>query len=80
MHDELQDAIAEIAKELEKVCEAWEQTCKKLCELASETQEAIDRRKEERECWGYPPTKLIVAYKEPIKRIRPCARSFGKRR
>ena len=80
MHDELQEAIAALAKELEKVSEAWEQMCKELSELASEAQEVIDRRKEERECWGHPPTKLIVVYKEPIKRIRPYARSFGKRR
>ena len=80
MHDDLQDAFAALEKELEKVSEAWEQMCKELCELASEAQEMIDRRKEERECWGHPPTKLIVAYKEPTKRIRPCARSFGRRR
>lgn len=80
MHDEVKDAIAEIAKELEKACEAWEQMLKSVCELASEAQEAIDRRKEEHECWGHPPTKLIGVYKEPVKRIRPYARSFGKRR
>ncbi len=80
MWDELEEAVAVLARELEKINEAWERMCGEISKLAIDAQETIDRRKEERERFGHPPKKLIVAYKEPLRRIRPCARSFGKRR
>ena len=46
---------------------------------AEEAQEVADQRAEERKRWGRPPNRQIEAYSQPVRKIRPQARSFGKR-
>lgn len=46
---------------------------------AEEAQEVADQRAEERKRWGHPPNRQIEAYSQPVRKIRPHARSFGKR-
>lgn len=74
------ESAKNLAEAIEAMVDAWEELYEKLFRFAEQTQEEIDHRKAERAQWGYPPKKLIAAYKEPVKKIRPCARSFGRRR
>lgn len=71
----VQQAIEVIAQALSEIAEKY----KTLEELAYEAQEEIDARAEERKRWGHPPKRLIVAYTQPAKTVRPCARSFCRR-
>lgn len=64
---------------VEAIKAAWEEMFKELAELACEVQEKVEARKEEREGWGHPPKRLLATYNRPVKKIRPCARSFGRR-
>lgn len=86
MWNRLVDACEEVKKALEDAVEALAAALKEITatymeivEMAVLAQEVAETRKEERERWGHPPKKLIVAYRQPVKKIRPCARSFGRR-
>lgn len=74
-----EEAKAVLQHAVEAITAAWEEMFKELAELACEVQEKVEARKEERERWGHPPKRLLATYNQPVKKIRPCARSFGRR-
>ena len=38
-------------------------------------QEAVDKRAAERKRWGHPPKSIHMGYKQPVKKVKPNARS-----
>lgn len=79
MLDDIFEALWEIAKALQSAWDVLEDALEEVRKLASDAQKMIDERAKDRKRWGHPPKKMIATYKEPAKRIRPCARSFGRR-
>lgn len=77
--EEAKTYLQHAAEALQHAFEEISAMYKAIEELACATQEAIEARKEEREGWGHPPKRLIAAYSQPVKAVRPCARSFGRR-
>ena len=74
-----EEAITALQQAVEAITTAWEEMFKEFAELACEVQERVEARKNEREGWGHPPKRLLAIYNQPVKKIRPCARSFGRR-
>lgn len=77
--EEAKTALQHVAEALQHAFEEISAMFKAIEELACATQEAIEARKKEREGWGHPPKRLLATYNQPVKKIRPCARSFGRR-
>lgn len=46
-----------------------------LEQMAVDAQEYVDKRAAERKRWGHPPKSLHTSYSQPMKKIRPSARS-----
>lgn len=46
-----------------------------LADAAYDAQAAVDKRAAERKRWGHPPKILHVNYSQPMRKIRPSARS-----
>ena len=80
MQKEIKEPLEIMCEAIQEMAAAFEELYKTLYRFTEQAQEEISKREKERKHWGHPPIKLIVAYKEPVKRIRPCARSFSKRR
>lgn len=77
--DQIKEAFEQLAKAVQAVVDVLNDKLSELWKFAVDIQEAIDERAEERKRWGPPPKKMIAVYKEPMKRIRPCARAFRRR-
>lgn len=77
--EEVKTALQNAAEALRHVFEEISAMYKAIEELACAAQEAIESRKEERERWGRPSKRLLATYNRPVKKIRPYARSFGRR-
>lgn len=77
--EELITAVQQTAEVIAQALSEFAEKFKTLEELAYAAQEEIDAREEERGRWGNPPKALVAAYTQPAKKIRPCARSFGRR-
>ena len=46
-----------------------------LYNAAYDAQADVDKRTAERRRWGHPPKSLYINYSQPMRKIRPSARS-----
>lgn len=51
-----------------------------LADAAFDAQEAVDKRAAERKRWGHPPKSMHMGYKQPVKKVKPNARSRIRKR
>lgn len=82
------DAIVDLAKSMWE--ESWKELQEKISYLhetfepfLSEIEEAqiiIEKRAAERKRWGHPPKVLYANYSQPMRKIRPSARSCIRQR
>lgn len=77
--DDVKVAFEHAAEAMRNAFAELAEMYKTIEELDCEAEEEIEARKKEREGWGHPPERLLVTYNQPVKKIRPCARSFGRR-
>ena len=73
------------AELVDAMVSAWEEFRDKVSDSLSffnsfavdvaEVQTNIDKRAAERKRWGHPPKSLHTSYSQPMKKIRPSARS-----
>lgn len=75
--------------DLDGVIEAWDefvellrQVADALADLANAAYDAhaVDKRAAEYKKWGHPPRKLVSNYQQPMKKVKPNARSCTHKR
>ena len=69
-----------MAKRLASVFGAANDSLEALADAVYDAQEALDKRAAERKRWGHPPKVLYANYSQPMRKIRPSARSCIRQR